>query len=102
VKSVTTYILLSKISAESVKKVKNLAAADQAFDRKLREHCPEAKRVASYALLGAYDFLHVFECPDAITATKVALLANEFGQGSTQTLTAIPFGEFTKLLEEIA
>ena len=50
----------------------------------------------------SYDFMHIFEAPDAVTAAKVALLANEFGAGSTQTLTAIPFAEFGKLLKEIA
>ena len=98
----TTFVLLSKVAAESVKRVKNLPALDKAFDRKLKEQCPGVKRIASYALLGSYDFMHIFEAPDAINAAKVALLANEFGAGSTQTLTAIPFGEFTKLLKEMA
>lgn len=97
----TTFVLLSKVAAESVKRVKNLPAMDKAFDRKLKEQCPEVKRVASYALLGSYDFMHIFEAPDAVNAAKVALLANEFGAGSTQTLTAIPFGEFTQMLKEI-
>ena len=98
----TTFVLLSKVAAENVKRVKNLAAMDKAFDRKLKEQCPGVKRVASYALLGSYDFMHIFEAPDAVNAAKVALLANEFGAGSTQTLTAIPFGEFTQMLKEIA
>lgn len=98
----TTFILLSKVAAESVKRVRNLSAMDTAFDRKLKEQCPTAKRIASYALLGSYDFMHIFEAPDAVTAAKVALLSNEFGAGSTQTLTAIPFGEFTRMVEEIS
>ncbi len=98
----TTFVLLTKVSAERVKQVKNLPEMDEAFERKLKEECPEVHRVASYALLGAYDFLHIFEAPDAITATKVALLASEFGPGSTQTLTAIPFDKFTELIEEIS
>ncbi len=98
----TTFVLLSKVTAENVKRVKNLSAMDKAFDRKLKEQCPEVKRVASYALLGSYDFMHIFEAPDAVNAAKVALLANEFGAGSTQTLTAIPFGEFTNMLKELA
>jgi len=98
----TTFVLLSKVTAENVKRVKNLAAMDKAFDHKLKAQCPEVKRVASYALLGSYDFMHIFEAPDAVNAAKVALLANEFGAGSTQTLTAIPFGEFTQMLKEIA
>jgi uncharacterized protein with GYD domain len=97
----TTFVLLTKVSAERVKEVRDLPRMDQMFERKLKEECPEVKRVASYALLGAYDFLHVFEAPDAIAAAKVALLANEFGPGTTQTLTAIPFDEFSRLIEEI-
>jgi len=98
----TTFILLSKVSTERVKQVKNLGEMDEAFERKLKEECPEVERVASYALLGAYDFLHIFKAPDALTAAKVALLANEFGPGNTQTFTAIPFAQFTKLIEEIS
>ena len=78
----TTFVLLSKVTAESVKRVKNLPAMDKAFERKLKEQCPEVKRIASYALLGSYDFMHIFEAPDAVNAAKVALLANEFGAGS--------------------
>lgn len=96
-----TFVLLSKVSSEGAKQVKSLAKMDEEFDRQLRKHCPEVKRVASYALLGAYDFLHIFEAPDAKTATKVAVLANSFGVAMTQTLTAIPFSEFKELLEEI-
>jgi len=98
----TTYVLLSKVAAENVKRVKNLPTMDKAFDRRLKEECPEVKRIASYALLGSYDFMHIFDAPDAVNAAKVALLANEFGAGSTQTLTAIPFAEFGKLLKELA
>jgi len=97
----TTFVLLSKVSAERVKQVRNLAEMDKVFQQKVKEQCPEVQRVASYALLGAYDFLHIFEAPDALAAAKVALLANEFGPGGTQTLTAIPFADFTKLVEEI-
>jgi uncharacterized protein with GYD domain len=98
----TTFVRLSKVSAKSLKRVRNLTEMDKAFEHKLSEHCPGVKRVASFALLGAYDFLHIFEAPDAATATKVALISNEFGAGSTQTLAAIPFDQFSKLVREIS
>jgi uncharacterized protein with GYD domain len=97
----TTFVLLSKVSSEGAKRIKSLAKMDEEFDRQLQKHCPEVSRVASYALLGAYDFLHIFEAPDAKVATKVAVLANSFGVAMTQTLTAIPFSEFKEILEEI-
>jgi uncharacterized protein with GYD domain len=96
-----TFVLLSKVSSEGAKQVKALAGMDEEFDRQLQRHCPEVRRVASYALLGAYDFLHIFEAPDAKVATKVAVLANSFGVAMTQPLTAIPFREFKEILEEM-
>jgi uncharacterized protein with GYD domain len=80
----TTFVLLSKVSPASAGQMNDLV-----------------KRVASYALLGAYDFMHIFDAPDAATAAKVALLANRFGVSSTQTLTAIPFSEFKELAQDV-
>jgi uncharacterized protein with GYD domain len=97
----TTFILLSKISLEGARQIQSLAEMDQEFQRQLEERYPTVKRIASYALLGAYDFLHIFEAPDAKIAARVALLANSFGVASTETLTAIPFDEFREMLEEV-
>jgi uncharacterized protein with GYD domain len=97
----TTFILLSRISLEGAKHVRSLVQMDQEFEQQLAERYPEVKRIASYALLGAFDFLHIFEAPDAKVAARVALLANTFGVSSTQTLTAIPFDEFREMLGEV-
>jgi uncharacterized protein with GYD domain len=97
----TTFVLLSKISLEGARQVRSLAQMDQEFQQQLEARFPEVERVASYALLGAYDFLHIFEAPDPKIAAKVALLANTFGVASTETLTAIPFEEFREILDEV-
>jgi len=99
--SMTTFILLSKVSLRSPGEVKTMGEMDQEFGQRLAEECPEVRRIASYAILGEYDFLHVFEAPDAKIATKVALLAQTFGAGTTQTLTAIPLDEFRAIVEEV-
>ena len=78
-----------------------MAQMDQEFQKRLEEQLPEVQRTASYALLGAYDFLHIFEAPDARMAAKLAILANTFGVASTETLTAIPFDEFREMLDEV-
>jgi len=96
-----TFVLLSRVSLRSPGDVKALSTADAEFERRLREECPEVRRIASYALLGEYDFLHIFEAPDAKTAAKVALMANIFGHARTQTLTAIPFDEFREIVEQV-
>lgn len=96
-----TFVLLSKVSSEGARQVKSLVEMDKEFAARLKTQCPGVKRVASYALLGAYDFMHIFEAADGREAAKVALIANAFGAASTQTLTAIPFSEFREIVEEL-
>jgi uncharacterized protein with GYD domain len=98
----TTFVLLSKVSAASAGEMTDLVEMDELFDEELAGSLPEVSRIASYALLGAYDFMHIFEAPNAATAAKVALLANRFGVSSTQTLTAIPFPEFKELAQDVS
>lgn len=97
----TTFVLLSRVSPRSSGEVKSLAERVREFKQRLTERYPEVKNLTSYALLGPYDFLHIFEAPDANTAAKVALLAQTFGAGTTETLTAIPFDEFTTILDGV-
>ena len=64
--------------------MKSLVESDRESQAQLGKQCPCVERIASCALLGAYDFLHIFEAPDAREAAKVALVANSFGAAATQ------------------
>jgi uncharacterized protein with GYD domain len=97
----TTFVLLSKVSPRNSGEVRSLGDRVQEFERRLARRYPEVKSLTSYALLGPYDFLHIFEAPDANSAARVALLAQTFGAGTTETLTAIPFEEFRTILDEV-
>ena len=97
----TTFILLSKISPVAVEQTAELAEVDIIFEEELAAELPRVKRIASYALLGSYDFMHIIEAPDEIMAAKTALLVNRFGSAATQTMTAIPFEEFKKVSQDV-
>ena len=94
--NMTTFILLSKISPLAVDQTAELAEMDVIFEEDLSAELPQVQRIASYALLGSYDFMHIIEAPDELMAAKAALLVNRFGSAATQTMTAIPFDEFKK------
>ncbi len=97
----TTYVLLSKVAPRGSDEVRSLSERLRGFERRLAERYPEIKSLTSYALLGPYDFLHIFEAPDANAAARVALLAQAFGAGTTETLTAIPFEDFSGIVDDV-
>lgn len=98
----TTFVLLSRISPAIIDQTSELAELDSMFANELAQELPQVRRLASYALLGAYDFMHIIEAPDELQAAKAALLVNRFGSAATQTLTAIPFEEFKKVSADVS
>jgi uncharacterized protein with GYD domain len=97
----TTFVLLSKVMPTATGQTSALTEMDAIFEEELSSELPEVKRLASYALLGPYDFMHIIEAPNEIMAAKVALLVNRFGTAATQTLTAIPFEEFKQVTRDV-
>ena len=96
-----TYILLTKLSPELSKKVKDRAKIGRAWLDQVKEKCPEVNFVSHYALLGKYDFIDIYEAPDEETAAKVSLISLSNGAFSAESLIAIPYKKFLALTEEI-
>ncbi|RLD49643.1 MAG: GYD family protein, partial [Bacteroidetes bacterium] len=52
-------------------------------------------------ILGQYDFVDIYEAPDAETAAKVSMISQANGAVHAESLAAIPYKRFLKLTEEI-
>ena len=61
---------MTKLSPEIFKQMKKREKLGRAWLDQVREHCPEVKFVAHYALLGPYDFLDIYEAPNEETAAR--------------------------------
>ena len=96
-----TYILLTKLSPELSKTVKERARIGRAWLDQVREKCPEVNFLSHYALLGKYDFVDIYEAPDEETAAKVSMISLSNGAFSAESLIAIPYKRFLELTEEI-
>ncbi len=97
-----TYILMTKLSPELMQDVKHRQAIGRHWLKVIQEKCPEVKFTAHYALLGPYDFLDIYEAPDEETATKVSMISQAQGALRAESWTAIEYGRFLELMEEIA
>lgn len=96
-----TFILMTKLSPELTKHMKERAKIGEQWRHKVKEKCPEVKFVAHYALLGQYDFLDIYEAPNEEIAAKVSMISLSLGAITAESWTAIPYKRFVELTEEI-
>ena len=96
-----TYILMTKLSPEITKRMKERAAIGEEWIKKVKEKCPEVKFIAHYALLGSFDFLDIYEASSEEVACKVSMISLSLGAASAESWTAIRYKRFLKLVEEI-
>ena len=93
-----TFVALGNLTEQGLR---NLEALDIRH-KKAVENAEKggAKIMASYALLGQYDFLVILEAPDAKTAAQVLTKEAEHGNVRYQTLQAFPMGEFAEFIQK--
>lgn len=96
-----TFVLMTKLSPELSKQMKNRAMLGRAWLDQVREKCPEVKFIGHYALLGPYDFLDIYEAPDEEVAAKVSMISSANGALSAESWSAIPYKRFLELTQEI-
>ena len=96
-----TYILLTKLSPDVTRNMKDRAKIGRTWMDQVHDKCPEVKFVSHYALLGQYDFLDIYEAPDEEIAAKVSMISQQNGALSAQSLIAIPYKRFLELTNEI-
>lgn len=96
-----TFILFTKLSPEVSKQIKYRDTIGRAWLEQVKEKCPEVKFVSHYALLGAYDFMDIYEAPDEETAAKVSMISLSNGALSAESHIAIPYKRFLELTQEI-
>jgi len=97
-----TFILLTKLSAETSRQLKDRTKLGRAWLEQVKEKCPEVKFISHYALLGEYDFLDIYEAPDEETAVKISMISLSNGAYQVQSLTAIPYKRFLELADEVS
>lgn len=97
----TTYVLMTKLTPEVSSKVSERKEIGSSWLDQVKEKCPEVKFIAHYALLGTYDFMDIYEAPDAETAAKVAMISMANGAAQAESWTAIPYNRFVELTGEI-
>jgi uncharacterized protein with GYD domain len=96
-----TYILMTKLSPDVCKQMKDRAQLGRTWLDQVREKCPEIRFISHYALLGDFDFLDIYEAPNEESAAKVSMISLSNGAFQAKSMLAIPYKRFVKLSQEI-
>jgi len=96
------YVLLTKVSPESMRTPANLGKLEQQVKNAIKKHCPQVQWLCNFAVLGPYDYLDILEAPDDLTVSKVATIIRSFGHATTETWSAIPWDHYKTVLNELS
>lgn len=96
-----TYVMLTKLAPEALNRPEAVTELNKQVEDRIRQECPTVKWIGNYAILGACDYLDIFEALDADTATKVCLLVRSFGHATTETWLATPWDRFVELAKNL-
>jgi uncharacterized protein with GYD domain len=91
-----TYIMLTRLTSDGVKTVKDNPSRVQEVNREVEQL--GIKVVNQWATLGEYDFVTVVEAPDENAMAKLSIEMGSRGTVMNETMTAIDAEEFTRSL----
>lgn len=92
------YMSLVKVNEARIQNVQKLATIWGDIQNEIQNH--DGELFDSYAILGEYDFLVLFEAQDRYHAFQIALVIERRGL-DMQTMEIIPTDEFGRLVEDI-
>jgi uncharacterized protein with GYD domain len=93
---VPTYIMLTRLTSDGVKTIKDNPSRVQEVNKEVEQI--GVKVLSQWATLGEYDFVTVVEAPDEKTMAKLSIEMGSRGSVMNETLTAIEAQEFTSSL----
>lgn len=93
-----TFIMLTRVSPDVARSPQVLEELEKRAMEHIRAECPETKWRQSYALLGPYDYLDIFEAPDIAAATKVSTLIRTYGRAHSEIWPATDWSAFKRML----
>ena len=96
-----TFILMTKLGPEIASKMNERDKIGSAWLEEVKLKCPEVKFITHFGLLGAYDFMDIFEAPNEEIAAKVSMISRANGAFFAESWTAIPYKRLVELAKEI-
>lgn len=96
-----TFIMTTRLTPGVLESPPALEDLEKKVAERIRAECPKTEWVASFALLGPYDYLDVFKAPGIDEALKVSAIVRTFGHAQTEVWPAVEWDHFKALVRDI-
>jgi uncharacterized protein with GYD domain len=97
----STFVMLTQIAPGAIASPHAFEVLERHVKERVSVDCPGVEWVASYALLGPFDYLDVFTAPDIDTAMKVAVIVRTYGFARTEVMAATEWRHFKDLVRDV-
>lgn len=92
------FAMLTRLSPETLHVPQTMEDLERQAMERIRSTCPQVEWMHSYAVLGPYDYLDIFNAPDNETATRVSALIRIYGRAQTEVWPATEWEQFKGIL----
>jgi uncharacterized protein with GYD domain len=97
-----TFVMLTRLSPTALRSPASFEELETAVMDQIRSKCPQVKWVQNLAIMGACDYLDIFQAPDHETALTVCSIIRSFGHATTELWTATEWDRYKELLHRLA
>ncbi|MBU6443285.1 MAG: GYD domain-containing protein [Alphaproteobacteria bacterium] len=97
-----TFIMLTRLSPEAVRSPRKLEQLEREVMERIRKECSGVEWSSSFATLGPYDYLDVFQAPDIDAAARVSTIIRTFGHAHTEIWAATEWDRFKDLVRDLS
>ena|SRR5271157_1817858 len=94
-----TYIILSRVSPTAFNDPKDFTKLAKSVSEQIKKECPAVKWKNSFATMGRFDVVDIVYSDDPQQVAKAAMIIRAYGKSETETLSAMPWEDFLKMLK---
>lgn len=94
----STFVMVTRVDPAALRSPQSLEQLEHQVAESVRLQCPKVKWLASYAVLGPYDYVDIFDAPDIETAAKVSTLVRTNGRAHSEIWAATEWEKFKRMV----